>query len=184
MFKEDQRELLIPDRAEAILKKAWKEMMFVRLLILFLFLLMVALAVSLLSLLFPSYGILYALAGAAGLALIGLNLYYLVSEYLWIKNRDFRIEEDHVVSVSGYEINADKMLLRTLSDLLSNIAFLVIRDYGKTTAFYLDFKTHGKVEVDSKKRNRAECGDTFFLIVYNNGNRVRKVLSANTYRLK
>ena len=181
MFKEDRRELLTRERAQTILRKAWKEMAFVRLLVLVLILLVAALFVSLLALLFPSYGIVYALAGAAGLALIGLNVYYLASEYLWIQNGDFRIEEDQVVSVSGYEVKADRMLLRTLSDFLANIAFLVIRDYGKSTAVYLDFKTYGKVEVDSKKRNRAESGDRFFLIIYNKGNRVRKVLSANTY---
>ena len=184
MFKEDQRELLTHERARAILRKAWKEMAFVRLLILFLFLLAATLIVSLLSLLFPSYGIVYVLAGVAGLALIGLNVYYLVSEYLWIQNGDFRIEEDQVVSVSGYEVNADKMLLRTLSDFLANLAFLVIRDYGKTSAVYLDFRVFGKVAVDSKKKNRAESGDMFFLLVYNQGNRVRKILSANTYRIQ
>ena len=184
MFKEDRRELLTPDRAAAILRKAWKEMMFVRLLILFLFLAMVSLAVSLLSILFPSYGVLYALVGAVCLGLIGINVYYLVSEYLWIKNGEFCIEEDQVASVFGYETSANKMLLHSLSDFLSYFAFLAVRDWKKATVFYLDFKRHGQVEVDSKMRDRAVSGDTFYLIVYRKNRRVRKVLSANTYRLK
>ena len=186
MTREDPRELLNAERARAILKKSWRELLFSRLVILALVFSACFLLVSILSIVYPSLWFLPIPVGVGGALLLALTVYYAVSEYLLILHGSFEIAEDKVAAASENETKARGAWIHSLVRIYYLLQYLVLRDPSVRFAEYLlTFCKHGKVAATKKQIDRAAVGDVFYLIVYKDQKRtVRKVLSANTYRIK
>lgn len=186
MTREDPRELLDFARASAMLKKSWREILFSRLVILVLVFTSCFLAVSILSILYAPLRFLQVLIGIGGAVLLGLTVYYAVTEYLLISRGGFEIAEDKVAAASENESKARGAWIHSLVRIYYLLQYLVMRDPSVRYAEYiLTFCMHGKVAATKKQVDRAAEGDVFYLIVYRDRNStVRKILSANTYRIK
>ncbi|MBE6602052.1 MAG: hypothetical protein E7637_06070 [Ruminococcaceae bacterium] len=186
MTREDPRELLHPERARAMLKKSWRELAFTRLLILFFVFLLCFLPTHALSLIYPALQWLPVSVAVVSALLLCLTLYYVISEYLLIQKGAFEIREDRVRRVAENDSKRKGVWVHTIFRIYSFLQYLVLRDPSVRFAEYVfDFCEYGKVAATKKQVDRAAEGDTFYLIVYKDQKRtVRKMLSANTYRIK